>query len=40
MGDALRVTGGMQPPDPWGFEEAPVETWADILAPGTWIWRC
>lgn len=20
-------------PDPWGFDEAPVETWADILAP-------
>jgi polyferredoxin len=20
-------------PDPWGFEEAPVETWADILGP-------
>ena len=23
----------MQPADPWGFEEAAVETWADILAP-------
>ena len=23
----------MQPPDPWGFDEAPVETWASILAP-------
>lgn len=23
----------MQQPDPWGFDEAPVETWADILAP-------
>ena len=23
----------MQPPDPWGFEEAQVETWADILRP-------
>jgi NosR/NirI family transcriptional regulator, nitrous oxide reductase regulator len=23
----------MQPPDPWGFDEAPVETWADILRP-------
>ena len=20
-------------PDPWGFDEAPVETWADILRP-------
>jgi NosR/NirI family nitrous oxide reductase transcriptional regulator len=23
----------MAQPDPWGFEEAPVETWADILRP-------
>ena len=23
----------MQQPDPWGFDEAPVETWADILRP-------
>jgi polyferredoxin len=23
----------MQQPDPWGFAEAPVETWADILRP-------
>jgi NosR/NirI family nitrous oxide reductase transcriptional regulator len=23
----------IQQPDPWGFDEAPVETWADILAP-------
>jgi len=23
----------IQPTDPWGFEEAPVETWADILRP-------
>ena len=23
----------LQPTDPWGFEEAPVETWADILRP-------
>ncbi len=23
----------MQPADPWGFDEAPVETWADILGP-------
>jgi polyferredoxin len=23
----------MQPTDPWGFDEAPVETWADILRP-------
>jgi polyferredoxin len=22
-----------QPTDPWGFDEAPVETWADLLAP-------
>ena len=22
-----------QQPDPWGFDEAPVETWADILRP-------
>jgi polyferredoxin len=28
---ALSVVGGQ--PDPWGFEEAPVETWADILRP-------
>jgi polyferredoxin len=26
---ALRI----QPPDPWGFDDAPVETWADILRP-------
>jgi polyferredoxin len=24
-----------QPDDPWGFEEEPVETWGDILAPQT-----
>ena len=23
----------IQPADPWGFDEEPVETWADILAP-------
>ena len=23
----------MQPADPWGFDEATVETWADILGP-------
>ena len=23
----------LQPTDPWGFEETPVETWADILRP-------
>jgi polyferredoxin len=23
----------MQQPDPWGFDQAPVETWADILRP-------
>jgi NosR/NirI family transcriptional regulator, nitrous oxide reductase regulator len=23
----------IQQPDPWGFDEAPVETWADILRP-------
>ena len=23
----------LQPADPWGFEDAPVETWADILRP-------
>jgi NosR/NirI family transcriptional regulator, nitrous oxide reductase regulator len=23
----------MQQPDPWGFDEAPVETWAEILRP-------
>ena len=23
----------MQPADPWGFDETPVETWADILGP-------
>ena len=22
-----------QQPDPWGFDTAPVETWADILRP-------
>jgi NosR/NirI family transcriptional regulator, nitrous oxide reductase regulator len=33
---ALRRDGlafGQPDPDPWGFEEAPVETWADILRP-------
>jgi polyferredoxin len=29
---ALSAVEG-QPPDPWGFDEAPVETWASILAP-------
>ena len=30
----LRRDGLFQPgPDPWGFEDAPVETWADILRP-------
>jgi polyferredoxin len=24
---------GLIQPDPWGFEEAPVETWADVLRP-------
>ena len=28
----LSVVEGQQP-DPWGFDEAPVETWADILRP-------
>ena len=28
---ALSLAG--QQPDPWGFDEAPVETWADILRP-------
>ena len=23
-------------PDPWGFEETPVETWADILGAQAW----
>ena len=31
---ALTAAGGQQP-DPWGFDEAPVETWADILRPQT-----
>jgi hypothetical protein len=31
-GLALSGVDGQQP-DPWGFDEAPVETWADILAP-------
>lgn len=26
----------MTQPDPWGFDEAPVETWADVLAP-QWV---
>jgi NosR/NirI family nitrous oxide reductase transcriptional regulator len=31
---SLRRDGLFQPgPDPWGFEDAPVETWADILRP-------
>lgn len=30
----LRRDGLFQPtPDPWGFDEAPIETWADILGP-------
>jgi NosR/NirI family nitrous oxide reductase transcriptional regulator len=31
----MLALGGVegQQPDPWGFDEAPVETWADILAP-------
>jgi NosR/NirI family transcriptional regulator, nitrous oxide reductase regulator len=28
----LALSAGLQP-DPWGFDEAPVETWADILRP-------
>jgi NosR/NirI family transcriptional regulator, nitrous oxide reductase regulator len=30
----------MQQPDPWGFEETPVETWADILGAQAWdlVW--
>ena len=30
----------MQPDDPWGFENEPVETWADILGPQAWdlVW--
>jgi NosR/NirI family transcriptional regulator, nitrous oxide reductase regulator len=30
----------MQQPDPWGFEDAPVETWADILGAQAWdlVW--
>ena len=30
----------IQPDDPWGFEEEPVETWADILGMQAWdlIW--
>ena len=28
---ALNAVQGQ--PDPWGFDEAPVETWADILRP-------
>ena len=28
----LSIVEGQQP-DPWGFDEAPVETWAEILAP-------
>jgi NosR/NirI family nitrous oxide reductase transcriptional regulator len=30
----------MQPTDPWGFEEEPVETWAEVLAPQAWdlVW--
>jgi NosR/NirI family nitrous oxide reductase transcriptional regulator len=31
---SLRRDGLFQPgPDPWGFEDAPVETWADVLRP-------
>lgn len=31
---SLRRDGsGFSQPDPWGFEEAPVETWASILGP-------
>jgi NosR/NirI family transcriptional regulator, nitrous oxide reductase regulator len=29
--DGLAIVSGQ--PDPWGFDEAPVETWADILRP-------
>jgi NosR/NirI family nitrous oxide reductase transcriptional regulator len=30
----------IQPDDPWGFEEEPVETWADILGTQAWdlVW--
>jgi NosR/NirI family nitrous oxide reductase transcriptional regulator len=30
----------IQPADPWGFEEEPVETWADILGAQAWdlVW--
>jgi polyferredoxin len=30
----------IQPDDPWGFEEEPVETWADILGAQAWdlVW--
>jgi NosR/NirI family transcriptional regulator, nitrous oxide reductase regulator len=30
---ALSLVEGQPAPDPWGFDEAPVETWASILAP-------
>jgi polyferredoxin len=32
----------IQPADPWGFEEEPVETWADILGPQAMdlVWLC
>jgi len=29
----LALSGVEGQPDPWGFDEAPVETWADILRP-------
>jgi NosR/NirI family nitrous oxide reductase transcriptional regulator len=30
----------IQPADPWGFDDEPVETWADVLAPQAWdlVW--
>ena len=33
MALALSVVAGQPAADPWGFEEAAVETWADILGP-------
>ena len=30
---ALSAVAGQPAPDPWGFEDETVETWADILAP-------
>ena len=30
----------MQPSDPWGFDNEPVETWADILGTQAWDLVC